>query len=109
MQQFFADFPSTMQNLISAAFPDLQAVILKILLLAIFIVFEVWVCKKENKCINKNTKKVWLGITLVCIILFFITNTAWEFIKWLIICAALDIINLTHTIWRKKHPDSDIW
>ena len=113
MQQFFADFPSVIKKLFNAAFPDVKTVILKVLLLALFAGVELLIYKKENKIINKNTNKVWsritFVITLVCIILFFITNTAWEFIKWLIIFAALDIINIIRTIWRRKHPDSDIW
>lgn len=109
MQQFFTDFPSVMQAVFQAALPDAKTVLLKILLLVPFTVFEIWADKKVNALKTTRKRKIKLDVITTLAVLLFFSVSMDYFIKGIIIFAALDIIDLLHSFWRKKHPDSDIW
>ena len=104
MRQFFADFPSIMQKLFSAAFPDVKTVILKVLLLVLFAGVELLIHKKENKITPTGWRKFRVEFIIICIDFF--TDLEF-FIQMSAIVIFCSIMDLVHVIWHKKYPDSD--
>ena len=109
MQQFFAEFPSIMQTIFQAALPDVKTVLLKILLLVPFTVFEIWADKKVNVLKTTHKRKIKFDVLTSLAVLFFFTVSLEDFFKLMILLIISDTVDLLHSFWRKKRPGLDIW